>query len=143
MHISKIITLEHDLLERFRNLDLQFTWTRVRILISNLSTTCDLREKLPQIHMFVNELKSRVEIPCFTQYMDEALLINQSICILNDLELRRIILEGEYNNKFTINLGSSKLYQDLKKNYWWPDIKEDIVGYVTWCLICQQVKIEH
>lgn len=35
------------------------------------------------------------------------------------------------------------MYQDLKKNYWWAWMKKDIVEYVSKCMVCQQVKIEH
>ena len=31
----------------------------------------------------------------------------------------------------------------IKKNYWWPGIKEDIKKYVQECTKCQQNKIQH
>ena len=31
----------------------------------------------------------------------------------------------------------------LKKSFWWSDMKNDIVDFVSRCLICQQVKAEH
>nr|GEV17133.1 reverse transcriptase domain-containing protein [Tanacetum cinerariifolium] len=36
--------------------------------------------------------------------------------------------------------GSDKMYQDLKKLYWWPNIKAIIVEYVGKCLTCSRVK---
>lgn len=38
---------------------------------------------------------------------------------------------------------SSKIYQDLKKRFWWPGLKRDIANFMVKCMICQQVKIEH
>lgn len=35
------------------------------------------------------------------------------------------------------------MYQDLKKDYWWPNMKKNIVKYVVECVVCQQLKIEH
>ncbi|GJW31219.1 putative reverse transcriptase domain-containing protein [Tanacetum coccineum] len=35
------------------------------------------------------------------------------------------------------------MYQDLKKLYWWPNMKADIATYVSKCLICSKVKAEH
>jgi hypothetical protein len=35
------------------------------------------------------------------------------------------------------------MYQDLKKDYWWPGMKYEIVQYVSKCLTCLQVKAEH
>ncbi|KAG8481481.1 hypothetical protein CXB51_026332 [Gossypium anomalum] len=38
---------------------------------------------------------------------------------------------------------STKMYNDLKKMYWWVGMKRDISEFVSRCLICQQVKAEH
>ncbi|KAC9683464.1 hypothetical protein E3N88_45398 [Mikania micrantha] len=35
------------------------------------------------------------------------------------------------------------MYQDLKKNYWWPGMKFNDMQYVNRCLTCAQVKAEH
>ncbi|GKB86131.1 putative reverse transcriptase domain-containing protein [Tanacetum coccineum] len=35
-----------------------------------------------------------------------------------------------------------KMYQDLKKLYWWPNMKAIIVEYVGKCLTCSRVKVE-
>ncbi|GJS04413.1 putative reverse transcriptase domain-containing protein [Tanacetum coccineum] len=34
------------------------------------------------------------------------------------------------------------MYQDLKKLYWWPNMKAEIATYVSKCLICARVKTE-
>nr|GEV85683.1 reverse transcriptase domain-containing protein [Tanacetum cinerariifolium] len=39
--------------------------------------------------------------------------------------------------------GSEKMYQDMKKLYWWPNMKADIATYVSKCLTCAKVKAEH
>lgn len=31
------------------------------------------------------------------------------------------------------------MYQDLKKSFWWSDM----TSFITECLVCQQVKVEH
>nr|GEY56330.1 putative reverse transcriptase domain-containing protein [Tanacetum cinerariifolium] len=35
------------------------------------------------------------------------------------------------------------MYQDLRKMYWWPNMKADITTYVSQCLTCAKVKAEH
>nr|GFB73269.1 putative reverse transcriptase domain-containing protein [Tanacetum cinerariifolium] len=39
--------------------------------------------------------------------------------------------------------GSKKMYQDVKKLYWLPNMKADIATYVSKCLTCARVKAEH
>ncbi|GKE72883.1 putative reverse transcriptase domain-containing protein [Tanacetum coccineum] len=34
------------------------------------------------------------------------------------------------------------MYQDLKKLYWWPNMKAEIATYVSKCLTCARVKVE-
>ncbi|GJS67614.1 putative reverse transcriptase domain-containing protein, partial [Tanacetum coccineum] len=38
---------------------------------------------------------------------------------------------------------SDKMYQDLKKLYWWPNMKAIIAEYVGKCLTCSRVKAEY
>ncbi|GJY13973.1 putative reverse transcriptase domain-containing protein [Tanacetum coccineum] len=51
--------------------------------------------------------------------------------------------EGKESGKYSIHPGSDKMYQDLKKLYWWSNMKADIATYVSKCLTCAKVKAEH
>ncbi|GKB30570.1 putative reverse transcriptase domain-containing protein [Tanacetum coccineum] len=44
------------------------------------------------------------------------------------------------NIKMRMFGGSEKMYQDVKKLYWWPNMKADIATYVSKCLTCAKVK---
>nr|GFC91476.1 putative reverse transcriptase domain-containing protein [Tanacetum cinerariifolium] len=35
------------------------------------------------------------------------------------------------------------MYHDLKQHFWWSGMKRDVATFVSRCLVCQQVKIEH
>ncbi|GJV17560.1 putative reverse transcriptase domain-containing protein [Tanacetum coccineum] len=45
-----------------------------------------------------------------------------------------------HKSKYSIYLGSDKMYQDLKKLYSWPNMKAEIATYVSKCLTCAKVK---
>ncbi|GKC83611.1 putative reverse transcriptase domain-containing protein [Tanacetum coccineum] len=51
-------------------------------------------------------------------------------------------MHESYKAKYSIHSGSDKMYQDLKKLYWWPNIKAIIAEYVGKCLTCSRVKVE-
>ncbi|GJV61312.1 putative reverse transcriptase domain-containing protein [Tanacetum coccineum] len=55
--------------------------------------------------------------------------------------LRDLIMH-ESKSKYSIHPGSDKMYQDLKKLYWWPNMKAIIAEYVGKCLTCSRVKAE-
>nr|GEW75125.1 putative reverse transcriptase domain-containing protein [Tanacetum cinerariifolium] len=48
--------------------------------------------------------------------------------------LRNLIMHESHKLKYSIHPGSDKMYQDLKKLYWWPNMKAIIAEYVGKCL---------
>nr|GEY24714.1 putative reverse transcriptase domain-containing protein [Tanacetum cinerariifolium] len=44
--------------------------------------------------------------------------------------LRNLIMHESHKSKYSIHPGFDKMYQDLKKLYWWPNMKGIIVEYV-------------
>nr|GEY54892.1 putative reverse transcriptase domain-containing protein [Tanacetum cinerariifolium] len=56
---------------------------------------------------------------------------------------RDMIMHELHKSKYSIHLRSDKMYQDLKKLCWWPNIKADIATFVSKCLTCAKVKAEH
>ncbi|GKF44771.1 putative reverse transcriptase domain-containing protein, partial [Tanacetum coccineum] len=46
-------------------------------------------------------------------------------------DLRTVIMHESYKSKYSIYPGSEKMYQDMKKLYWWPNIKANIATYVS------------
>ncbi|GKB10018.1 putative reverse transcriptase domain-containing protein [Tanacetum coccineum] len=58
-------------------------------------------------------------------------------------DLRGLIMHESHKSKYSIHYGSDKMYQDLKKLYWWPNMKAEIATYVSKCLTCARVKIEY
>nr|GEZ48969.1 putative reverse transcriptase domain-containing protein [Tanacetum cinerariifolium] len=58
-------------------------------------------------------------------------------------DLRTVIMHESHKSKYYIHPSSDKMYQDMKKLYWWPNMKVDIATYVSKCLTCAKVKAEH
>ncbi|GJR09018.1 putative reverse transcriptase domain-containing protein [Tanacetum coccineum] len=58
-------------------------------------------------------------------------------------DLRTVIMHESHKSKYSIHPGSDKMYQDMKKLYWWPNMKAEIATYVSKCLTCARIKTEH
>ncbi|GJX72189.1 MAK10-like protein [Tanacetum coccineum] len=57
--------------------------------------------------------------------------------------LREKVMTEAHSSSFTIHPGSTKMYRDLKQYFWWNGMKQDVATFVSKCMTCQQVKIEH
>nr|GEV50145.1 putative reverse transcriptase domain-containing protein [Tanacetum cinerariifolium] len=55
---------------------------------------------------------------------------------------RELIMHKSHKSKYSIHPGSDKMYQDMKKLYWWPNMKAIIAEYVGKCLTCYRVKAD-
>ncbi|GKD02011.1 putative reverse transcriptase domain-containing protein [Tanacetum coccineum] len=57
--------------------------------------------------------------------------------------IRDLITNESRKSKYSIHPGSDKMYHDLKKLYWWPNIKNEIATYGSKCLTCAKDKAEY
>ncbi|KAA3474347.1 DNA/RNA polymerases superfamily protein [Gossypium australe] len=74
---------------------------------------------------------------------DDCLMFRDRVCVSKNDEIIQKILHKAHNGCLSVHLGSTKMYNDLKKLYWWSGMERDISEFVSKCLICQQVKAEH
>ncbi|GJT75282.1 putative reverse transcriptase domain-containing protein [Tanacetum coccineum] len=58
-------------------------------------------------------------------------------------DLRTLIMHESHKSKYSVYPGSDKMYPDMTKLYWWPNMKADIATYVSKCLTCLKVKVEN
>jgi hypothetical protein len=58
-------------------------------------------------------------------------------------ELKQLILKEAHDTPYSIHPGGTKMYQDLKEQFWWHGMKREIAFYNARCDVCQCVKAEH
>ncbi|KAL0561487.1 hypothetical protein IC582_001915 [Cucumis melo] len=76
----------------------------------------------------------------FSLSSDGGLLFERRLCVPSDSAVKTELLSEAHSSPFSMHPGSTKMYQDLKRVYWWRNMKREIAEFVSRCLVCQQVK---
>nr|GFB49507.1 retrotransposable element Tf2 [Tanacetum cinerariifolium] len=74
---------------------------------------------------------------------DGVVWFEDRLCVPSDQALREKVMMEAHSSPFTVHPGSTKMYRDLKRYFWWNGMKQDVATFVSKCMTCQQVKIEH
>ena len=119
------------------------------VVASMMEVTFDLFEEIRMkrnndTHLIENA-SLVVETPDqhFGIHEDGSLRYDYRWCVPNNSDLRTRILREAQSSYFPIHPGTDKMYQDLRRTFWWHGMKKDIANFVAKCLTCQKVKIDH
>ena len=74
---------------------------------------------------------------------DGVVYMEGKVYVLNNKKLREEILEENHNSVNIGHPGQQRMLELIKRNYWWPGIKEDIKKYAQECFKYQQNKVQH
>jgi hypothetical protein len=80
---------------------------------------------------------------CLWKDVDGVLWFKDYIVVPKDLELHRKIMDEAHCSRYSIHPEMNKMYQDLKKSFWWTRMKWEIANYVAEYDTCQRVKAGH
>ncbi|XP_050938651.1 uncharacterized protein LOC127148602 [Cucumis melo] len=76
----------------------------------------------------------------FSISSDDGLTFDKRLCMPKNSAVKTVLLSEAHSSPFTMHPGSMKMYQDLRRVYWWRNMKRKVVDFVSRCLVCQQVK---
>ncbi|KAA0043136.1 putative Retrotransposon protein [Cucumis melo var. makuwa] len=76
----------------------------------------------------------------FSISFDGGLLFERRLCVPSDSAVKTELLSEAHSSPFSMHPGSTKMYQDLKRVYWWRNMKRQVAEFVSKCLVCRQVK---
>ena len=79
----------------------------------------------------------------WTVHSDGSLRYRGRVVVPHLSDLREEILREFHCSQFAVHLGGTKMYQGLRRQYYWSGMKRHVGDFVRRCLTCQQVKAEH
>jgi hypothetical protein len=81
--------------------------------------------------------------PDFREVVEGVVWFKDRLCVPNVKSIQELILKEAHETTYSIHPGSEKMYQELKKRFWWYGMKREISEYVARCDSCQRIKIEN
>jgi hypothetical protein len=94
----------------------------------------------------MHHLRQRMEsgqAQYFRHDVDGVLWFKDHLVVPKDFELRRKIMDEAHCSRYFIHPRTNKMYQDLRKNFWWIRMKREIAKYVSECDTCRRIKADH
>jgi len=149
LHMFALMDKELELIEQFRDLSLVCELTPGSVKLGMLKLTSNILEEIKVGQKEDLELVNRVVSVKQGKGVDFRLddhgvfMFRDRVCVSDVLELKKRILDEGHQSSLSIHPGATKMYQDLKRLFWWPGMKKDIVGFMYACLVCQKSKTEH
>jgi hypothetical protein len=128
IHISAMMIRELELMEEFRDLTIRLGMVKISnglmdAIREQQATDEQLQEK--------RKLIEQRMVTEFSLGIDGIIRCNKRICVPNNLEMRKMILDEAHQSKISLHPGTTKMYQYLKQKFWWPGMKKQVAEYVA------------
>ncbi|GJT49943.1 putative nucleotidyltransferase, ribonuclease H [Tanacetum coccineum] len=141
------IKVEEEIIRDLERLDIELCvrgqngfWASLRVEPNLISQIKAAQKDDGEIWAIIQNIDQQTE---FRVDDDGILWQGTKLCVPEDPTLREALMTEAHSSPFSIHPGSTKMYHDLKQHFWWSGMKRDVATFVSKCLICQQVKIEH
>jgi hypothetical protein len=86
-------------------------------------------EKINEIRQLIMDGKGKD----FREDAEGVVWFKDILCVPDIKSIWELILKEAHETTYSIHPSSEKMYQDLKKRFWWYDMKREIVEYVAIC----------
>ena len=147
LHMSALMVKELELIKQFQDLSLVCGFTPGGVKLGMLKMTSNILEAIKKGQKEDLELVDHVVL--FNQgkgvdfRLDEngVLMFRDRVCVPDVPELKKRILDEGHRSSLSIHPRATKMYQDLKKLFWWAGMKKDIAEFVYACWVCLKSKI--
>jgi hypothetical protein len=82
-------------------------------------------------------------INCFCEEAERTLWFKDRLVVPKKTALKKKILDETHTSKYSIHPGSTKMYHDLRQQFWWTRMKRETARYVSECDTCWKVKADY
>jgi hypothetical protein len=146
VHSAIVAQLPDEIVEEFRRLNLGIVAHTEEVTI-DVEPTLEQEIRKGQIgDAKIQEIKDLITEGRGPEFMEDeqgTVWFKDRICVPDIDSLCETILKEAHDSDYSIHPGNTKMYQDLKRKYWWYGLKRDVAAHVAMCDVCQRIKAEH
>jgi len=127
--MSAMMVKELELLEQFRDLSLVCEMSSQSVKLGMLMIDSEFLNSIKEAQKTDVKLvdlmvgNTQTEDSDFKVDNQGVLRFRNWICIPDDAEMKKMILEESHRSNLSIHPGATKMYHDLKKLFWWSGLK--------------------
>jgi hypothetical protein len=83
------------------------------------------------------------KVVCFHEDVEGTLWFKDRLVVPKKEVLKRKILDEAHTSRYSIHLGSTKMYHDIRQQFWWTRMKRETARYMSECDTCRKVKADY
>jgi hypothetical protein len=83
------------------------------------------------------------KVACFHEDAEGTLWFKERLVLLKKEALKKKILDEAHMSRYSIHSRSTKMYHDLRQQFWWTRMKRKAARYVSECDTCRKVKTDY
>ncbi|KAA0047195.1 pol protein [Cucumis melo var. makuwa] len=145
-HLAALITRQAPLHQNLERAEIAVSVGAVTMRLAQLTVQPTLRQRIIDAQSndpYLVEKRGLAESGQAVEFSissDGGLLFERRLCVPSDSAVKTELLSEAHSSPFSMHPGITKMYQDLKRIYWWRNMKREVAEFVSRCLVCQQVK---
>jgi hypothetical protein len=110
----------------------------------NMTLTPTLRDEIKDVQKNdegMDHIKRRMQevdpkVACFYEDTKETLWFKERLVLPKNESLKKKILDEAHMSKYSIHPGSTKMYHDIREQFWWTRMRREPARYVSKCDTC-------
>jgi hypothetical protein len=117
----------------------------------NITLTPTLRDKIKAVlkndgcmgHIKRRMQEGELEVACFCGDAEGTLWFKGRVVVPKKEALKKKTLDEAHTSRYSIHPWSTKMYHDLRQQFWWTRMKREVAHYVSECDTYRKVKADY
>jgi hypothetical protein len=77
------------------------------------------------------------KVVCFHEDAEGTLWFKERLVVPKKKALKKKVLDEAHTSRYSIHPGSTKMYHDMRQQFWWRRMKREAPRYVSECDTCR------